>query len=163
MFLYHCDTFDGSAANELTVSSGAAIVRSDTTSTRMAAIIAHTMYSHWPMRARYYDGSAAPLGDPVAVHLRRLGEGVARARQPICIASYTLTEPPLLSPGQPLAITTASCRLAASTIVYPFAGSGPLPSLGDPSDATVAAAPNGAPISTTAARRPPNHAIQRSI
>src|SRR5437667_3393057 len=34
MFWYHRDTFDGSAANAATRSTGALIVRSDTTSTR---------------------------------------------------------------------------------------------------------------------------------
>jgi hypothetical protein len=38
-------------------------------------------------------------GNPAASHW---------ASQPICIASYSLTEPPLLRPGHPLAMTTAS-------------------------------------------------------
>jgi hypothetical protein len=37
--------------------------------------------------------------------------------QSICIASYNFTDPPLFRPGQPLAIPTASCRLAASMTV----------------------------------------------
>jgi uncharacterized membrane protein len=59
-----------------------------------------------------------------------------------------LTDPPLPSPGQPFAITTALCILAASITVEPAAESGPLPPLGVPSDPIVAEAPNGAPKST---------------
>jgi hypothetical protein len=40
--------------------------------------------------------------------LRSSDGGVLYGRQPTCIVSYTLTEPPLLSPGHPLARTTAS-------------------------------------------------------
>jgi len=54
--------------------------------------------------------------EPVVSALARL-EPVLRVRHPICIASYNLTEPPPLNPGQPLANTTASCRLAASMTV----------------------------------------------